>query len=68
MGFSMFLHYSRLQIPHNIWKFCTKFGQLIHRKSTNLLQPGFEVKMHQIQCRLGLFPRPAGEAYSALQA
>ena len=54
------------QILCNICKFCTKFCQLILKKSINLLQPDVKVKMHQIQCRLGLRPDPDGGTYSAL--
>jgi len=48
-----------------IWKLCTKFGRLILRKFFNLLQPDvtFKAKMHQIQFRLKLCPKP--HSYSA---
>ena len=36
---------------------CTKFGQLILRKTIKI-RPDFKAKMHQIRFQLGLRPRP----------
>ena len=43
-----------------------KFGHMILRNIFKLLQPDVRLwaKMHQIQFRLRLRPRPAGRAYS----
>ena len=50
----------------NVFKsLCTKCSQCEYHANYSHQMPDFSFKMHQIQCRLGLRPDPAGGVYSA---